>query len=88
MNPSDRIHTVFLPGRVVQLVTCLTSDMCLTADPGDVSSIPAWSHTFVEIDHEIISTKECDRAGIKLVIPGSAVRHVTNYATPLGTQYI
>ena len=28
----------------------------LTADPGVVSSIPARSHTFVEIDHEIIST--------------------------------
>ena len=30
--------------------------MCLTADPGVASSIPAWSHTFVEIDQEIIST--------------------------------
>ena len=30
--------------------------MSLTADPGVVSSIPARSHTFVEIDHEIIST--------------------------------
>ena len=30
--------------------------MCLTADPGAASSIPAQSHTFVEIDHEIIST--------------------------------
>ena len=29
---------------------------CLTADPGVVNSISAWSHTFVEIDHEIIST--------------------------------
>ena len=28
----------------------------LTADPVVVNSIPAWSHTFVEIDHEIIST--------------------------------
>ena len=28
----------------------------LTADPGVASSIPAWSHTFVEIDHEITST--------------------------------
>ena len=27
----------------------------LTADPGVASSIPARSHTFVEIDHEIIS---------------------------------
>ena len=37
---------------------CAT-DACLTADPGVASSIPARSHTFVEIveiDHEIIST--------------------------------
>ena len=35
---------------------CLTADMFLTADPGVASSIPARSHTFAEIDHEIIST--------------------------------
>ena len=35
---------------------CLTSDANLTADPGVASSIPAGSHTSVEIDHEIIST--------------------------------
>ena len=45
-----------LPGRVAQSVTCLATDVCLTADPGVASSIPAWYHTFVEIDHEIIST--------------------------------
>ena len=32
------------------------ADACLTADPGVASSIPARLHTFVEIDHEIIST--------------------------------
>ena len=37
-------------GRVAQSVTCVTSD------PGAVSLIPAPSHTFLEIDHEIIST--------------------------------
>ena len=42
------------PGRVAQSVTCLATDACLTADPGVASS--ARSHTFVEIDHEIIST--------------------------------
>ena len=42
-------------GRIAQLVTCLTADTFLTADPGVASSIPARSHTFVEIDHEIIS---------------------------------
>ena len=51
-----QLSTVFLPGRVAQLVTCLATDACLTADPGVTSSIPARSHTFVEIDHEIIST--------------------------------
>ena len=40
----------------MQSVTCLTTATCLTADPGVVSSIPAWYHTFMEIDHEIIST--------------------------------
>ena len=43
-------------GRVAQSVTCLSTDTCLTADPGVASSIPVRSHTFVEIDHEIIST--------------------------------
>ena len=43
-------------GPVAQSVTCLTTDACLTADPGVASSIPARYHTFVEIDHEIIST--------------------------------
>ena len=46
----------FSPGRVAQSVTCLATDACMTADPGVASSIPARSHTFVEIDHEIIST--------------------------------
>ena len=45
-----------LPGRVAQSVTCLATDACLTADPGVASLIPNRSHTFVEIDHEIIST--------------------------------
>ena len=45
-----------IPGRVAQSVTCLATDACLTADPGVASSISARSHTFMEIDHEIIST--------------------------------
>ena len=45
-----------MPGREAQSVTCLVTDAKLTADPGVASSIPARSHTFVEIDHEIIST--------------------------------
>ena len=51
-----RRHLYYLPGRVAQSVTCLATDACLTADPGVASSIPARYHTFVEIDHEIIST--------------------------------
>ena len=43
-------------GPRAQLVTCLATDACLTAIPGVASSIPAQSHTFVEIDPEIIST--------------------------------
>ena len=45
-----------MPGRVAQSVTCLATDACLNADLGVASSIPARSLTFVEIDHEIIST--------------------------------
>ena len=46
----------FKPGRVAQSVTCLATDACLTAIPGVASLIPARSHTFMEIDHEIIFT--------------------------------
>ena len=42
--------------RVAQSVKCLATDECLTADPGVASSIPVRTHTFVEIDHEMIST--------------------------------
>ena len=45
-----------IPGHVAQSVTCLVTDAGLTADPGVASSIPARSHTFLEIDNEIIST--------------------------------
>ena len=41
---------------VSQSVTCLATDACLTVDPGFASLIPARSHAFMEIDHEIIST--------------------------------
>ena len=48
MRPLSHIH-------VAQLVSCLATDACLTADPGVMSLIPAQSYTFVEINHEIIS---------------------------------
>ena len=49
------VHGDNPPGRVAQSVTCLATDASLTADPGVASSILARSHSFVEIDHEIIS---------------------------------
>ena len=45
-----------ISGRISQSVTCLTTDAYLTAAPGFTSLIPAQSHTFMEIDQEIIST--------------------------------
>ena len=47
---------LLLPGQRAQSVTCLATDASLTAYPGVASSIPAWFHTFVEIDHETISS--------------------------------
>ena len=43
-------------GHVAQSLTCLTAYTCLTADTEVASLIPARYHTFMEIDHEIIST--------------------------------
>ena len=44
-----------MPGRLAQSIMCLTANTCLTANPGFVSVIRARSHTFLEIDREIIS---------------------------------
>ena len=44
-----------ISGRIVQSVTCLATDVSLTADPGVASLILARSHAFVETDHETIS---------------------------------
>ena len=49
------VLTANMPGYVAQSVTCLSTDVPLTADPGVTSLISAQSHTSVEIDHEIIS---------------------------------
>ena len=49
-------HCFIIPGRVAQSVTCLATDVCLAAYYGVSNLIPAHSHPFVEIDHEIIST--------------------------------
>ena len=50
-----RFYQPARPGRVAQSVTCLATDARLTADPGVVSLMAARSHTFLEIDHEVIS---------------------------------
>ena len=36
-----------MPGRIGKSVTCLATDVSLTADPGVMSLIQAHSHTFV-----------------------------------------
>ena len=58
---SGRFHRFYCTTKremvhVAQSVTCLATDASLTAGQGVASSIPAQSHTFMEIDHEIIST--------------------------------
>ena len=52
----NRYHIHFIAGHVAKSVTCLTKDACVTADPEVASSIPTGSHSFMETDHEIIST--------------------------------
>ena len=55
-STQNSTHNICLPGRVAQSVTCLATDASLTADSGVASSILARSHTFLDIDHEIISS--------------------------------
>ena len=61
--PVNRIYTYILicPPQGIftgprSAVGNVSADTSLTADLGVASSIPARSHTFVEIGHEIIST--------------------------------
>ena len=51
----QNMYNIPEPGHEAQSVTCLAIEASMTADPGDARLIQAWSHTFVEIDHEIIS---------------------------------
>ena len=53
-----RMSSNIIPGCVAQSVMCLATDACLTADPGVESSITARSHTFLETDHEIRSSRD------------------------------
>ena len=66
-DPDLGVTCFMLPDGVVQSVTCLATDASLTAEPGVASSIPARSHTFMEIDHEI-SSREIDHEIISMVI--------------------
>ena len=52
------VNFPFLDGDVTRSTSygVYISQLIRTADPGVASSIPVRSHTFVEIDHEIIST--------------------------------
>ena len=56
-RPTDGVHFEHAPNKfhVAQSVSCLATDASLTADPGSACLIPFRYHTFVEIDHEIIS---------------------------------
>ena len=58
VDPDQLLTDLFiLPGSIVQSVMCLTADtICLTADPGFTSLIPALYHTFVKVGDEIFST--------------------------------
>ena len=53
---------------MARLVTCLPADTCLTADPGVLSLIPVRSHTFMEIDHEIIT--------MAILLPSADLRRI------------
>ena len=53
----------WVSGHLAQWVRCLATDARLTKGPGVASLIPARSHTFVEIDHEII---------FRFILPSSA----------------
>ena len=69
------IHSNFVTcshelGHVGQSVTCLT------ADPGAASLIAAWSHTYMEIDHEIISTAILPSADSRRVVVNYKQKYV------------
>ena len=69
---------IYKPGHAEHSVTCLATDASLTADPGVASSIPARSHTFVEIDQETIST----------VIPSLPLNHSRRVVVSYKPKYV
>ena len=54
--PADGSHEILFHDQSPRKYGTRPGSNSLTADPGVASSIPARYHTFVEIDHEIIST--------------------------------
>ena len=54
--------------------------MCLTAYPGVSSSIPAWHHTFIEIDLEIMS--------MVILLPSTDSRRVVASYKPNNVQEV
>ena len=85
----QNIRPLVQPGRVAQSVTCLAADTCLTADPGVASLILALFHTFVEIDHEIISMVILLSTDSRRVVVNYKRKYVhkvlVNYLVKLGT---
>ena len=62
-------------------ISCQASDTCLTADTGVTSSIPARSHTFVDIDHE--------RNSMVILLPSSDSRRVVvSYKPKFGHEVL
>ena len=64
------VHVHAGPGRIAQSLTCLATIVNLTADPGVASSIQAWSHTFVEIDHNFYCHSHPFRTSAKSFMKG------------------
>ena len=70
--------------------TLMLSHRTLLADPGVISSIPAQSHTFTKIDHEIISTaillpsadsrRAVFQLQVKVYVHGVLVKHLVKLA--------
>ena len=69
-----------LPGRVVQSVASPT------ADTGVARLVPAWSHSLVEIDHEIISASASESMCMKYWLHGHIKPNPTNKHSELNIK--
>ena len=61
------------------IIIWLQPDTCLIADLGVARSIPARSHTFVAIDHEIISTIDHEIISTDILPSAHSRRVVVSY---------